>query len=80
LFLSKKKMQGQNGEDTEGKEVQWQAQIGIQIKGQLQDLTLLLKLWFAYKQEPSIATLWEAQQAAKGVRYKYEYPTNGQML
>ena len=42
LFLSKKKYRDKNGEETEGKEVQGQAQIGIHLKGRLQGLTLLL--------------------------------------
>jgi hypothetical protein len=67
-----------NGEETGGKEVQWLAQIGIHLKGRLQGLTLLLMLWCAYRQEPSMAVLWEAQQAAGWDRGRYSHPTNGQ--
>ena len=36
------------------------AQLGIHLKLSLQSLTLLLMLWCAYKQEPSMAVLREA--------------------
>jgi hypothetical protein len=35
-----KNCRDKNGEEIEGKEVQWQAQIGTHIKGRLQSLTL----------------------------------------
>jgi hypothetical protein len=56
------------GEETEEEEVQWMAQIRIQLKGRLQGLALLLMLWCAYRQEPSMTILREAQQAAKRAR------------
>ena len=62
------------------KEVQWQAQIGIHLNGRLQDLTLLLMLRCAYRQEPSMAALQETQQAAERIRYRYVHPINGQKL
>ena len=34
--------------------------IRIYLKGRLQDLTLLLMLWYAYRQEPSMDVLQEA--------------------
>jgi hypothetical protein len=37
-------------------------------------------LWYAYKQEPSMAALREAQQAAERVRCRYLHPYNGQKL
>jgi hypothetical protein len=40
------------------------AQVGLHLKWRLQDLTLLLMLWYAYRQESSMAVLGEAQQAA----------------
>jgi hypothetical protein len=67
-----------SGEEIEGKEVQWQVQIGIQLKGRPQGLTLLLMLWCAYRQKPIMTALWEAQQAAERVRCRYLQPTNGQ--
>jgi hypothetical protein len=36
-----KEMQEQNREEPEGKEVQWEDQIGIQLKGKPQSLTQL---------------------------------------
>ena len=52
----------------------------VKFKGRLQGLALFLMLWCAYTQEPSMASLLEAQQAAERVRCRYLYPTNGQKL
>jgi hypothetical protein len=49
-------------------------------QGKARALTLLLMLWWTCRQEPSMATLWEAHQAAARVRYRYWHPTNGQKL
>ena len=62
---------GKSGEETEGKEVQWPTQIGIQFKRMLQGLTLLLMLRYAYTQEPRMAVLQEAQQAAETYKDVY---------
>jgi hypothetical protein len=40
----------------------------IQLKGWFQGMTLLLMLWYAYRQEPSVASFQEAQEAAERVR------------
>jgi hypothetical protein len=47
-----KELQEKNGEQPEEKEAQQQAQIGIQLKGRSQGLTLLLRLWPAHKKRP----------------------------
>jgi hypothetical protein len=62
LFLSKRTAGTKM--ETEGKEIQGPAQLGIHLKGRLQGLTLLVSLWCAYRQEPGVAVLQEAQQAA----------------
>jgi hypothetical protein len=62
------------------KEVQSQAQIGIQLKGRPQGLTLLLMLWCAHKKGPFMIALQKTQQAAERVRCRYLHPTNGQKL
>jgi hypothetical protein len=49
-------------------------------EGRLQSLTLLLILWYAYKQEPGMTLLQEAQQAAERVTCRYLHLTNGQKL
>jgi hypothetical protein len=69
-----------NGEETELKEIQCLAQIGIQLKGRFQGLTLLLMLWCAYKQEPIITVLQETQKSAVRVRCRYLHPSNRQKL
>jgi hypothetical protein len=38
-----------NGKQAEEKEFQYQVQIGIQLIGRPQGLTLLLRLWYAHK-------------------------------
>ena len=48
-----KNCRDKHGEETEGKDVQWQFQTGSPLKGRPQGLTLLLMLWCAYKQESS---------------------------
>jgi hypothetical protein len=73
-----KNCRDKNGEEPEEKEVQWQAQSGIQLKGRLQDLTLLLRLWGAHKNGPSMTALRRTQQAAERVRCRYLHPTNRQ--
>jgi hypothetical protein len=67
-----------NGEEPVKKKVQWQAQSGIQLKGQSQGLILLLRLQSAHKKGPIMTALWKTQQAAERVRYRYLHPTNGQ--
>ena len=52
-----------NGEETEEKVIQRLAQLGIYLKGRLRGLTLLLMLWYAYRQKPSMAVLQEAEKA-----------------
>ena len=66
-----------NGEEPKEKEVQWQANIGIQLKGKPQGLTLLLRLWCAYKKGPSMTSLWKTPKTAERVRCRYLYPNNG---
>ena len=56
------------------------AQIGIQLKGRSQGLTLLLRLWCAHKKRPITTALQKTQQAAEKVRCRYLHPTNGQKL
>jgi hypothetical protein len=51
------------------------AQIGIQLKGRSQGLTLLLRLWCAHKRGLIMTALWKIQQAAERVRCRYLYPT-----
>jgi hypothetical protein len=67
-----------NGEEPEGKKVQWQAQSGIQVKERSQGLTLLLRLWSAHKKGPIMTALQKTQQAAERVRCRYLHLTNGQ--
>lgn len=69
-----------NREETEEKEVQGLPQIGIQLKVRLQNLTQLLILWCAYRQELSMAALQEAQQAAARVRCRHLDPTRRHKL
>jgi hypothetical protein len=45
-----------NGEESGEKNIQRQAQSGIQLKGRLQDLTLLQRLWSVHKKEPIMIT------------------------
>jgi hypothetical protein len=82
LFLSEKKTcRVKNGGEPKIKKVQWLAQIGIQLKGRPQGLTLLLILWSVYKQEPIMTALRKAQQAAaERLRCRYLHLTNGQRL
>ena len=54
----------------------WGCHLTIQLKGRLQSLTLLLKLWCAYKWEPTMTAFQKAQQAAERVRGRYS--SNGQ--
>jgi hypothetical protein len=44
-----------------------------QGKESIQGLTLLLMLWYAYKQEPRMADLWETQQEPDGNRRRNLY-------
>jgi len=78
--MSEKYCRDKNGDESEENDIQWQAQIGIQLKGRAQDLTLLLMLWCAKKQGPIIAALQKAQWAAEGVRWRYLQPINRQKL
>jgi hypothetical protein len=55
LFLSKRTV-GTKMEETDEEEVNLgQAQIMIYLKGRLHVLTLLLMMWYTYRQEPSMA-------------------------
>jgi hypothetical protein len=54
LFLSERTTCTKHGEESEGKEVQWQAQIGIQFKGRLQGLTL----WLCYGELTDRSLAW----------------------
>ena len=65
-----KNCRDKNGEEPEGKKVQWQAQSGIQFKGRSW-------AWYYHKQELSMATF---QQAAERVRCRYLHPTIRQKL
>jgi hypothetical protein len=56
LFLSERTA-GMEMERSLRKEVQQQAQSGIQIKGRFQGLKLLLKLWTAHKKGPIMTVL-----------------------
>jgi hypothetical protein len=48
--MSEETAEQKHAEEPKGKEIQWQAQTGIQLKGSIQGLTLFLILWFAYRQ------------------------------
>ena len=63
-----------SGEEPEEKKAQWQAQSGIQLKGRLQGLTLLLRLWCTPKKGSIVTALRKTQQA---VIWRYLHPTNG---
>jgi hypothetical protein len=78
LFL--KDCRDKNGEEPEEKEVQRQAQSGILLKGMVQDLTLLLRLWNVHKRGPIMTALQKTQQAAERVRCRYLHPTNGHIF
>jgi hypothetical protein len=69
-----------NGEEPEEKKVQWQAQIGILLKGRPQCLTLLLILWSAHKMGPIMTALWKTQQASDRIRIRYLHPPNGKKV
>jgi hypothetical protein len=56
-FFLFKRTAGKDGEETEGKEIQCQAQFGMYLKGRIEGLMLLLMLWCAYRQEPIMAVL-----------------------
>ena len=75
-----KNRRDKNGEVTEGKEIQWPAQVGILLRGRFQGLTLLLMLSCAHKQRPNLTTVRKDQQAPQRVRCWYLHPTNGQKL
>ena len=62
--------------ETEGREVQGYAQIGTHLKGRLQALTLLLMLWYAYRQDPGMVALPEAKQAAESIKSRYLHTTS----
>jgi hypothetical protein len=53
-----------NGEESEEKKIQGQAQHGIQLKQRFQGLTLLLRLWSAHKKGPNMTALWKNKQAS----------------
>ena len=80
IVTVEKNSRDKNGEKTEGKKVQWPAQIGNHLKDSLQDLTLFLILWCTYRQEPSLYALWEYLQAADWDRSRYLHLTNGLKL
>ena len=77
LYL-RKKYRDENGEEPGEKKVQQPTQSGIQLKGMSQVMTLLLRLWSAYKKGPIMTALQKTQQAAERVRCSYLNPTNGQ--
>jgi hypothetical protein len=60
------------------KEVQWHAQIGIQLKGSSPNLTLLLRLWSTPQKEHTMIAPQKTQQAAERSRCRYLHPTNEQ--
>jgi hypothetical protein len=49
-----------NGEETEEKKVQRQAQSAIQLNGRSEGLTLLLRLWNTHKKGPIMIALQKA--------------------
>jgi hypothetical protein len=59
------------------KKIPQQAQSEIQLKGRIQGLTLLLRLWSTHKKGPIMAALQNNQQSER-VRCRYLHPTNGQ--
>ena len=69
-----------NGEKPKEKEIQWQAQIGIQLNKRHQGLTLLLMLWCAHKNGPIMTALLKTQPAGERVRCRNLHATNGQKL
>jgi len=54
--------------------------MGMQLKGQPQDLTPLLRLWGIHKKESIMTALQKIQQAVERVRCSYVHPTNEQKL
>jgi hypothetical protein len=58
------KIQNSDDTQTEGKSIQLSAQLGIHLIGRQQTLTLLLMLFYAWRQEPSMTILWEDLSAA----------------
>jgi hypothetical protein len=52
----------------------------IQLKGRPQGLTILLRLWCAYKKGPIMTDLLKTQKGIERVRCKYLHPTNVQKL
>ena len=50
------------------------------IQGRPLGLTVLLRLWSAYKKGPIMTALRKTQQAAERVRCRYLHPSDGQKL
>jgi len=75
-----KNYRNKTGEEPEEKEVQWQAQIKIQLRGRPQGLILLRMLSCAYGQESSVTALQKTQQASERIRCRYLHPTNEEKL
>jgi hypothetical protein len=67
-----------NGEKSKENMVHQQAQSGIQLMGRFKGLKLLLRLWIAHKNGPSMTAFLKTQQEAESVRCRYLHPTNGQ--
>jgi hypothetical protein len=72
LDLSKRTIGTKNGEETEGKVIQWPAQICIYFTG------TDIKAWYydvvTDRWEPSLAVLWEALAAVDQDRHRYLHP------
>ena len=60
--------------------VQWSAQLGIQLKGKLQGLTLLLMLWCAHKKGSTMTAFWKTQQVDERANCRHLQPKNQQKL
>jgi hypothetical protein len=63
-----------NGDEPKKKKVQGQVQSWTHLKGRPQGLTLLLRLWSAYKKGPIMTALQKTQQEAERVICRYLYP------
>jgi hypothetical protein len=70
-----KKLQGQKWRRDWRKGSSMTSPPGIYLMRGHQGLTLSLMLWCAYRQEPSMIALWEAQPAAEWDRGRYLHPT-----
>jgi hypothetical protein len=66
-----KELQGQKWRRDWRSAIQWPAQLETHLMEGHQDLTQLLMLWYAYRQEPSMALLWKALCGANWDRHGY---------